>query len=57
MSEPIPVPRGSYCVRCLGATHPAELLANDYVCDACAELPWPLELTCLPDEDVEGTPV
>jgi hypothetical protein len=56
MTEPTPVPRGSYCVRCLGATQPAELLANDYVCDACAELPWPLELSQLPP-DVEGSPV
>jgi hypothetical protein len=56
MTEPTPVPRGSYCVRCLGATLPAELLANDHLCDACAELSWPINFEQIP-EDVEGTPV
>lgn len=59
MCGPVPVPRGSYCIRCRAATHPAQMDATDGVCDECAQLPWPISLTALPEEpeDVEGAAV
>lgn len=37
--EPTPVPPGSYCTKCLAPTDLAEFLANDHICNACADQP------------------